>query len=76
MITSVDLFGRSTITAKEKKRLEAANMTAKSIYAKRNESPFKEEFGEDVSILTIEQKLVNLLKAQICIPKPNTIKRV
>jgi hypothetical protein len=76
MITSVDLYGRSSITAKEKKRLQVANMTAKSIYEKRSESPYKEEFGEDASIITIEQKLIRVLQAQICIPKQSTTKHV
>ncbi len=63
MITALDLFGRTSITTKEKKELYAAQAAANSLFFKSRNS---EEYASmrELSLNQIEQQIISTLKEE------------
>ncbi len=55
MITAIDLYGCNVNSRKCRQRVRIANETAKSIFEKRNESPWVEELPKDITYKDIDQ---------------------
>lgn len=62
MITAVQLFGRSVINAKKQRMLEAANRAAATIFAKRLQYPYAQEYNVDTPIAEIEKMIIEAIK--------------
>jgi len=65
MIRAFDLFHRSVMTPREKKVLKNAQNVANIVYAKRFESPYKEnwtEKPEEVTLESVENYVVRAIK--------------
>lgn len=58
MITGIDLFGRPAVNKDERQMVDAARKTVADIFAKRHESPYKDELPEDVTIEEIEDSVL------------------
>lgn len=73
MITALDLFGRATLTQKEKKELRAAQDAANSLFFK---SRNQEEFSSmrDMSLNQIEQQIISTLKEEKIACRLKTVK--
>ncbi len=62
MITAIDLYGCNVNSRKCRQRVRIANETAKSIFEKRNESPWVEELPKDITYKDIEQYVIKSLR--------------